>query len=194
MSTTDASIPDLRQIMREHRGLFLAEGIIFLILGCAAVVFAIFATYILANFIGWMSLVVGVLLFIRGVGLSSTDDRGSIILTGIMFAILGVVVISWPWAAMEGLTLFMAAFCILRGVMDVVGLPHRSSSTAGLQVFSGLCGIALGILLLLWFPYDAAWAPGLLFGIQLFFLGMGTLAIWNALDHPEVSGIPEDRA
>ncbi|MAB82298.1 MAG: hypothetical protein CMJ24_02540 [Phycisphaerae bacterium] len=194
MSSNAPAIPDLRQIMREHRGLFLAEGIIFLILGCAAVVFSIFATYILANFIGWMSLVVGILLFIRGVGLSNTDDRGSILLTGIMFAVLGVVVISWPWAAMEGLTLFMGAFCILRGIMDMAGLPHRSSSTAGLQVFSGICGLVLGILLLLEWPSDAEWAPGLLFGVQLFFLGLGTLAVWNALDHPEVSGVSSEEA
>jgi len=157
-------------------------------------VFSIFATYILANFIGWMSLVVGILLFIRGVGLSNTDDRGSILLTGIMFGVLGVVVISWPWAAMEGLTLFMGAFCILRGIMDMAGLPHRSSSTAGLQVFSGICGLVLGILLLLEWPSDAEWAPGLLFGVQLFFLGLGTLAVWNALDHPEVSGVSSEEA
>ena len=93
----------------------------------------------------------------------------------------------FPW-------LTMATFCILRGIMDMAGLPHRSSSTAGLQVFSGICGLVLGILLLLEWPSDAEWAPGLLFGVQLFFLGLGTLAVWNALDHPEVSGVSSEEA
>lgn len=194
MSSNATPVPDLRQIMREHRGFFLAEGIIFLIAGFFAVMLPFIASGILAIFIGWVGLVIGVLLFARGFGLRHAEDRGSIIITGLLFVILGLAVLLWPEAGLRGLTLFMAAFCILRGIMDLAGLPHRSSTTSGLQVFSGICGLLLGILLLLWYPNDAEWAPGLLFGIQLLFLGMGTLAIWNALDHPEVAGIPEDRA
>jgi uncharacterized membrane protein HdeD (DUF308 family) len=73
--------------------------------------------------------------------------------------------------------------------MDLVGKPSRSSTNAGLQVISGIAGILLGILLLIWYPNDAEWAPGLLFGIQLLFLGFATLAVWNALDHPSVGSM-----
>ncbi|MEE2719815.1 MAG: DUF308 domain-containing protein [Planctomycetota bacterium] len=184
------SVPDLRQIMRDHRGLFLAEGIVFLLLGALAIMLPLIASGILAYFIGWMALVVGILLFVRGFGLPGSEDRGTVVLTGGLFVVLGLLVVLWPWAALEGLTLCMAFFCILRGVMDVSGIPHRSSSTAGLQVVSGVAGLLLGGLLLLWYPEDAEWAPGLLFGIQLLFMGFGALAVWNALDHPEAGGAP----
>ncbi len=184
------SAPDLRQIMRHCRGFFLAEGIIFLLLGALAIMLPFIAGGFLAIFIGCMSLLSGVLLLVRGVGLPGAEDRGMIVFTAVMFVALGLVVLMWPWAALEGLTLCMAFFCILRGIMDVSGKPSRSSSTAGLQVISGLAGILLGVLLLLWYPGDAEWAPGLLFGIQLLFMGFGAIAIWNALDHPEAGGAP----
>ena len=193
MSSTP-SAPDLRQIMRNHRGFFLAEGILFLLLGALAILLPLVASGILAYFIGWMALVVGVLMFVRGFALAGSEDRGTVVLTGGLFVLLGLVVVIWPWAALDGLTLCMAFFCILRGVMDVSGVPHRSSSTAGLQVVSGIAGILLGGLLLFWYPSDAEWAPGLLFGIQLLFMGLGTLAIWNALDCPEAGGVPSDPA
>ena len=193
MSSNAAPVPDLRQIMREHRGFILAEGIIFLIAGFLAVMLPFIASGVLAIFIGWMSLVIGILLFVRGFALSQAEDRGSIIITGFLFVVLGLAVLFWPEAGLRGLTLFMAAFCILRGIMDLSGMPHRSSATSGLQVLSGLAGLVLGILLLVFYPNDAEWAPGLLFGVQLLLIGMGTLAIWNALDHPEVSGVSGDR-
>ena len=194
MNSTPTAAPDLRQIMRDHRGFLLGEGIVFLLLGALAIMLPLIASGVLAIFIGWMSLVVGVLLLIRGFGLPGAEDRGTSVLTGVLFIVLGLVVILWPWAALEGLTLCMAFFCILRGVMDVAGKPSRTSSTAGLQVISGIAGILLGVLLLLWYPEDAEWAPGLLFGIQLLFMGFATLAIWNALDHPEAVGVPSDDA
>ena len=188
------SAPDLRQIMSHCRGFFLAEGIIFLLLGALAIMLPFIAGGVLAIFIGCMSLLSGVLLLVRGFGLPGAEDRGMIVFTAVMFVTLGLVVLMWPWAALEGLTLCMAFFCILRGIMDVSGKPSRSSSTAGLQVISGGAGILLGVLLLLWYPGDAEWAPGLLFGIQLLFMGFGAIAIWNALDHPEAGGVPSDPA
>ena len=139
-----------------------------------------------------MALVVGVLLLIRGAGVAGSEDRSSITITGVLFLILGLLVILWPSAGLEGLTLFMAAFCIIRGAMDLSGMPSRSSSTTGMQVFFGILEILLGVILLVRYPSDAEWAPGLLFGIQLLIMGICTLAVWNVLNQPEVSGVQPD--
>ena len=52
-------------------------------------------TGILAYFIGWM-LVVGILLFVRGFGLPGSEDRGTVVLTGGLFVVLGLLVVLWP--------------------------------------------------------------------------------------------------
>jgi uncharacterized membrane protein HdeD (DUF308 family) len=48
-------------------------------------------------------------------------------------------------------------------------------------MLSGVVGIVLAGLLMLWYPYDAIWAPGLLFGIELVFLSMPVLAVASAV-------------
>lgn len=190
--TPNPTVADFQKIMRENRWIFLLEGILFLIAGVLAIMLPYIASGVLALFIGWMALVVGVLLLIRGAGVAGSEDRSSITITGVLFLILGLLVILWPTAGLEGLTLFMAAFCIIRGAMDLSGMPSRSTSTTGIQVISGIAGILLGILLLLWYPEDAEWAPGLLFGIQLIFMALSTFAVWNILNQPEVSGVQPD--
>ena len=185
---TEAAIrpADLQQLMREKRWIFLAEGILLLCGGFFAIIMPMVMSTLVAYVLGWMSIVVGVLLFVRSTATGPLEDRTSTLVTGILFGIIGIVLVAWPFKGLEGITLLVAAFCILRGVMDLSGKPVRHSSTSGLQVLAGIAGILLGVLLLLWWPGDALWAVGLLFGIQLIFMGCGLLAIWNSLDHPLV--------
>ena len=183
---TDSAVrpADLQQLMREKRWIFLAEGILLLCGGLFAIIMPMVMSTLVAYLLGWMSIVVGILLFVRAASTGPSEDRLSTMVTGVLFGVIGVVLIAWPFKGLEGVTLLMAGFCILRGVMDLTGKPVRHSSTPGLQILSGIAGIVLGGLLLLWWPGDALWAVGLLFGIQLVFMGCGLLAIWNSLDHP----------
>ena len=43
MNSTPTAAPDLRQIMREHRGFLLGEGIVFLLLGALAIMLPLIA-------------------------------------------------------------------------------------------------------------------------------------------------------
>jgi uncharacterized membrane protein HdeD (DUF308 family) len=56
----------LTQSMREHWGLFLAEGIVLIVLGLAAIVIPLIAGIVATVFLGWLFLIAGI------VGLAST--------------------------------------------------------------------------------------------------------------------------
>ncbi len=181
-------ILDIQQTIREHRWVFLAEGLLLLCAGIFSIGMSGIASELLAVGLGIMSLVVGIFLFTRSLTAGGGGDRGSTLVTGVLFCIIAVVLLFWPQAGLEGITLMLGVFCILRGIMDLSGKPSRSNKHGGLQVISGIAGIALGVLLLLNFPSDAAWAIGLIFGVQLLFMGFGVLVVWNALDHPVARG------
>lgn len=185
---TTVRTPDIQQAIRQHRWIFLAEGVLLILGGVTAVLLPVFASQVLSFALGVMSIVIGVFLSIRSLAFKGADDQMSTLITGVLFCIIGVIFIFWPFSGLEGLTLLLSAFCILRGIMDLTGKPSRRQATRGLQVVSGCAGLLLGLLLILWWPSDAMWAPGLLFGIQLFFLGLTVLAMWSALDHPLVKG------
>jgi uncharacterized membrane protein HdeD (DUF308 family) len=185
---TTVRTPDIQQAIRQHRWIFLAEGVLLLLGGIASILLPIIASHVLSFGLGVLCIVIGVFLFIRSLAFKGADDQLSTLVTGVLFCIIAVVLIFWPSSGLEGITLLLAAFCILRGIMDLSGKPSTQKTARGLQVVSGLAGLVLGVLLLLWWPSDAMWAPGLLFGIQLLFLGMAVLAMWSALDHPLVKG------
>ena len=170
-----------RDGMKQARGIILAEGIILLLCGIFAVAVSPYiASNILILIMGWIALICGAAMlvrsFTRGAGTSGLD-----IVNAIMVAGLGVLFLLWPFESLEVVTLVLAGWCIIRGLMDVTGIPQRLEVAPGVQFVGGLFSIILAVLLIIWWPADALWAPGLLFGIQLLFLGIGLLVVWNKL-------------
>ncbi|MBG79597.1 MAG: hypothetical protein CMJ39_02660 [Phycisphaerae bacterium] len=167
--------------MREARGIILIEAILFLLCGLfAAVISPLIASKFLILLMGWISIACGLALFIRcfaaGSGAKALDFINAILIGG-----LGVIFLAWPFESLEIVTLVLAVWCFLRGLMDLSGFPQRHQVAPGVQMFSGIASIVLAILLVIWWPSDALWAPGLLFGVQLFFMSIMLFAVWNAL-------------
>ena len=183
-STTTILKPwEIHDRMRQSRGILLVEGIIFILCGLFAIVISpMIASTLLILFMGWLALICGVLLFIRCF-VGSNESLVMNVVNAILIAGLGVLFLLWPFESLEVVTLFLAGWCLLTGIMDLSGKPARSHIAPGVQFISGIAGIILAVLLVLWWPSDALWAPGLLFGIQLLFAGLTVLAVWNALGH-----------
>lgn len=172
---------EIRERMQQARGILLVEGIILLLCGLFAIVISPFlASTALILIMGWLAIVCGVLLFVRCF-VGSAESQVMNVVNAFLITGLGVLFIIWPFASLEVVTLFLAGWCLVVGVMDVFGFPARSNVNPGVQFISGICGIVLAILLLIWWPSDALWAPGMLFGLQLLFMGFAILAARNAV-------------
>ena len=171
---------DLRSLMRAHRGLLWFEGVLLLVGGLAAIFFPVAAGLAIETVLGVVMLIVGGATLIRGCS-RSTEHRGGTLVTGALAGALGVALLAWPMAGLEVLVLLIAGFCLIRGIADLSGVPARSKIAPGLQIVSGVAGIVLAALLLLWFPVDVLWAPGLLLGIELLMMALPVLAVANAL-------------
>gem|GEM_PF-1112875 len=183
---------EIQERMRQSRGVLLAEGIIFVLCGLFAIVVSpMLASTLLILFLGWLALVCGVLLFIRCF-MGSIESQAMNLMNAIFITGLGVLFLIWPFESLEVVTLFLAAWCLITGIMNLAGKPARSHVAPGIQFISGIAGIILAVLLLLWWPSDALWAPGILFGVQLLFGGMAVLAIWNALGSGSAAASPPE--
>jgi uncharacterized membrane protein HdeD (DUF308 family) len=69
-----------------------------------------------------------------------------------------------------------------------VAFLARGQQNAGLVGLSGVCGLLIGILVLVKFPSSADWAIGLLVGIDLIFAGWTLTSV--ALVGKELSRAP----
>ena len=130
-----------------------------------------------AIFIGWILLIVGAFLV---AGAFTAHSIGTVILR-LLWALLTVVVGVWlivePHNGTLTLTLVLGIYFLFMGLTRIAAaFVARGQQGAGLVGLSGICGLLIGILVLVEFPSSADWAIGLLVGVDLIFAGWSLIS------------------
>jgi uncharacterized membrane protein HdeD (DUF308 family) len=86
--------------------------------------------------------------------------------------------LSQPVEALAALTLFLAAYFVASGVIQIVGaFGARPQAGWGWLLFGGIVSILLGAMIWRQFPLSGAWAVGTLVGVQLVMSGWTLIAV-----------------
>jgi len=96
--------------------------------------------------------------------------------TGILDLVCGLLLIAFPAAGALTLTLILAIFFLVGGVMTIVSSLMMHIPNGGWAVLSGIVDVILGFFLLTSWPVSGLWFLGLAVGIGLIFRG----AWWSA--------------
>ncbi len=170
-----------------HWGLFLFEGIVLVLLGFAAIVLPVVATLAFTLVIGWLFLISG------GVGLVTTFWMRNA--PGFWWALLsaaialaaGVILILWPISGTLSLTLVLIAFFVIEGIATLMyAFEHKAqlSGRWGWMLASGIVDLILAGIIFAGLPGTAAWALGLLVGINMLFGGTAMIGMALAARNP----------
>ena len=186
--------PDIEQIqtamvtsLHEHWRLFLVEGIILVILGFAAIVIPPIATLAVELLFGWLFLISGIAGAITTFLMRQAPGFWWSLASAILAIAVGVVMLLWPLSGVVTLTLLLITFFIIEGVVSIMfALEHKRelSGRWGWMLASGIIDLILAVVIIAGLPGTAAWALGLLVGINLV-IG-GTALIGMALHAREV--------
>jgi len=163
-----------------HWRAFLIEGIVLLILGLFAIVIPVVATIAVAVFIGWVLLVSGIVGLISTFRMRNAPGFGWSLLSAVIAIAAGVILLAWPLSGVLSLTLILTAFLTIEGVASIMmALTHRHGFSArwALLLVSGLVDLFLAALIFLGLPATAAWAIGLLVGINMVFGGSALISM-----------------
>ena len=166
--------------LRAHWKFFLIEGIVLLILGAIAVCVPPLATVTVEILIGWLILLSGVLGLVMTFQTRGSPGFGWSLLSAVVGIAAGVVLLLWPLSGVLTLTVILTAFLTVEGVVSIMyALAHRreSSSRWQMMLLSGIVDLILAGLILAGLPGTAAWAIGLIVGINLLFGGVALVAI-----------------
>jgi uncharacterized membrane protein HdeD (DUF308 family) len=166
--------------LRAHWKFFLIEGIVLLILGAIAVGVPPVATVAVELFIGWLILLSGVLGLVMTFQTRGSPGFGWSLLSAVLGIAVGIVLLIWPLSGVLTLTVMLTVFLTLEGVASIMyALAHRreSSSRWELMLVSGIVDLILAGLILAGLPGTAAWAIGLIVGINLLFGGVALVAM-----------------
>ncbi len=179
-SQTDinAAIAEARRQIADNWGWFLALGIVLVIAGAVAILFPLLSTIATKIMLGWIFLVSGVLIVIHA--FSIKQWRGFLwgLLVGALYIVAGAWLAFLPFTGIITLTILLAALFLAEGVLEVVmAVRVRPHEGWVWLLLSGLVAIAVGVLIAYELPSSAAWAIGLLAGINLLSTGVSFIVL-----------------
>lgn len=153
-------------------GWFLALGIILILLGTVAIGRACLFTEVSVFFFGWLMIGAGAVQAIhafwreRGWGGFFID-----LLMGVLYVVVGFMVVANPGATAVALTLLIAMFLIFEGIFRMVAAVSVRYPNWGWMLLCGGVSLLLGILIWRQWPLSGIWVIGLFVGIQMILNG-----------------------
>jgi uncharacterized membrane protein HdeD (DUF308 family) len=166
--------------LRENWHLLLIEGVILALLGAAAIVIPPVATLAVTILLSWLFLISGVVGLITTFMMRDAPGFWWSLFSAVLAIAAGIVLLGWPVSGALSLTLLLIAFFILEGIATIMyALDHKRelSGRWGLLLASGIVDLALAAIIFAGLPGTAAWAIGLLVGINMLFGGAALIGL-----------------
>jgi uncharacterized membrane protein HdeD (DUF308 family) len=173
MSMNQPTAADVSRSIAAHWGLFVTEGIVLIILGLLALLVPPLATLGITIFLGWLFVLSGVMGLIATFMARGAPGFGWSLVSALLGIAVGFVLLASPAGGAVSLTLVLIAFFVVEGIASIMyALEHRGPSGRwGWMLFSGLIDLVLAAMILMGLPGTAAWALGVLVGINMLFGG-----------------------
>lgn len=166
--------------LHQHWVLFLVEGVVLLVLGATAIVIPPLATLAATLVLGWLFLVSGVVGLFTTFLMRHAPGFWWSLISAALAVLVGSLLLARPVSGAYSVTLVLIAFFIIEGVASIMfALEHKRelSGRWGWMLASGVIDLLLALMILAGLPGTAAWALGLLVGINMVFGGAALIAM-----------------
>ena len=166
--------------LHQHWKLYLAEGIALVILGFVAILVPPIATLAVTIVLGWLFLLSGVFGLFTTFMMRHAPGFWWSLISAVLGIVVGLLLLARPISGAFSLTLVLVVFFVMEGVASIMfALDHRRelSGQWGWMLVSGIIDLVLATLVFVGLPSTAAWAIGLLVGINMVFGGSALIAM-----------------
>ena len=167
-------------VLHEHWVLYLIEGIALIVFGVLAIVIPPLATLAFTLLLGWLFLLSGAIGLVTTLWMRRAPGFWWSLLSALLGIVVGVMLLAAPPQGALSLTLVLIAFFVVEGVASIMfALDHKRelSGRWGWMLVSGMVDLVLSALILAGLPSTAAWAIGLMVGINMVFGGAALAAM-----------------
>ena len=167
----------------------LIEGIVLVVLGAAAIVIPPIATLAVEIIVGWLFLVSGILGLVMTFLMRLAPGFWWSLFSAVLALAAGVVLIGWPLSGAVSLTLLLIVFFVMEGVATIMyALDHKRELPGrwGFMLASGVVDLVLAAIIYAGLPGTAAWAIGLMVGINMLFGGFALITLALQARHIDV--------
>jgi uncharacterized membrane protein HdeD (DUF308 family) len=176
----------VREAVRLHSGLFLAQGVILTLLGIVAVIWPNISSVAVDIYVGWALLLTGVTMLAMMFFAPNTAGFLWSLLTGALALFAGVLLIWRPLEGVVSLTVVLVAFFVAEGLFQIAAAIRDRTAfprTWGWMLLSGVADLVLAGVIIAGWPGTASWALGLIVGVNLITSGVAMIMVGAAGRH-----------
>jgi uncharacterized membrane protein HdeD (DUF308 family) len=155
----------------QHWGWFLTMGIFMIVLGTLALGCSVTTTLFSMLFLGWLMIFAGIGEVAHAFWKKKWDGIFIHLLVGVLYVVVGFMVLANPGSSAMTLTLMMAIFFILTGIFRFILALWMRLPNWGWEFFNGIVTLILGIVIWEQWPVSGLWVIGLFIGIDLIISG-----------------------
>jgi uncharacterized membrane protein HdeD (DUF308 family) len=174
MSTDTLSIADAKHelhSLRSHWWCFLLLGIALVVLGAVCISEPLIPTLASVVFLGYLLIAAGIVQIVSSFWSGKWSGMLLHLLIGVLYAIVGYMIVDSPGVSMLLLTQFIAIFLIVGGLFRIISaLVVRFQDWRWVALNGGVT-LLLGIIIHRQLPEAALWVIGLFIGIEMIFNG-----------------------
>jgi uncharacterized membrane protein HdeD (DUF308 family) len=165
-------------IIKKASGLFIAIGVVFILLGILAIIEPGVAGLAVTILVGWLLIFGGVAHLLA---VFSGGGAGRVVwqvLIGIVYIVGGFYFLTHPLLGLGTLTLLLAVIILAEAVFEViVYFLRRAEGGSGWLLVNALITLLLGGLIWFHWPSSSVWAIGTLVGVNLLMTGISRLMV-----------------
>jgi uncharacterized membrane protein HdeD (DUF308 family) len=159
--------------LRDYWRWFLALGIVMVVLGTIAIGWSCLATITVAAtwLFGFLLLASGIGEIIHSFWVGRWSGMLLHLLVGVLYTLVGFMIIDQPETAAVQLTLLIAIFLMVGGIFRIVFAVSEQFTGWGWVLLNGAVTFLLGLMIYKQWPSSSLWVIGLFIGIDLIFNG-----------------------
>lgn len=177
------------QSLREQWCWFLALGIAMVVFGTIAIGSACIATVATTWLFGFLLLAGGISEIVSSFWAGRWSGTLTHLLIGILYAVVGLMIVDHPANAAVQLTLIIAIFLVFSGIFRIVFALSERFTGWGWVLLNGAVSLLLGMLVYKQWPASGLWIIGLFVGIELIFNGWAWIMLSFGLKQaPSIAG------
>lgn len=171
MAETHTEVP-----AENHRTLHLLGGSLLFILGIVAFNAAAITSVALIYTLGWLLVIAGIIGFVMSFTVSNAGGVILGIVSAILSVVLGVIVLFNPSISLATITLLLAMYFVVDGVIRIAVAFTGKVEHAGWSIIYGIIAVILGGAIWAHLPTSSLFIYGIFIGIGLIIKGVTVIA------------------
>jgi uncharacterized membrane protein HdeD (DUF308 family) len=168
--------------VKKASGWSMFLGAVMFICGLLAILLPLASSIAIVMVLAWLILFAGVAHLIFAFQSHSVGGFLWKLLLALAYGFAGIYMLMHPLLGLVSLTLVLAVFLLVEGVIEIVLYFNiRKIRNSGWVLFDGIITLILGLLIWANWPSASAWVVGVLVGISLMFSGVSRFMLSLAI-------------